>query len=413
LLFRPIVFKVHSINYLGSKLLDNLIKLTCPTKEDSLTDNLPTVSLFSGAGGLDLGLRSAGLSVRFQIDNDHACYETLRLNQAIYWPQSKIIEDSIENWSTSRLLENAGLKVGEAILVCGGPPCQPFSKSAFWVPNRWKDRKRKRPESNVSRSVESFEGLNDPRTSLLNEFVRVVREAKPAAYLLENVFGLAYKTSRPILEALMKSLHDAGYTVTPNIDDPIKGVLNAVDYEVPQIRERLFVIGAKDGVELSFPQPCKTILTAGAAIGDLDDNTIAEDERVGGKWGHLLPEIPAGDNYLHFTEKRGHPHPLFEWRSRYWSFLLKLSPTKPSWTIQGQPGPYVGPFHWRNRRLRIAEMKRLQTFPDDYQIYGNRRLAQIQLGNAVPCRLAEIIGLSIKEQLIKAKLVQQDLSGTE
>lgn len=370
-------------------------------------DKLPTVSLFSGAGGLDLGLSSAGFRARFQIDNDRACCETLRLNQARYWFQSKVIEDSIENWPTGRLLETAGLKIGETALVCGGPPCQPFSKSAFWVPNRWKDKRRRRPESQVSRSAESFEGLNDPRTSLLNEFVRVVREAEPAAYLLENVFGLAYKTSRPILEALIKSLQDAGYTVTPGIDDPIKGVLNAVDYEVPQIRERLFVIGAKNGVKLSFPQPCKTILTAGAAIGDLDDNTISEDEKVGGKWGHLLPEVPAGDNYLYFTEKRGHPHPLFEWRSRYWSFLLKLSPGKPSWTIQGQPGPYVGPFHWRNRRLRIAEIKRLQTFPDDYLIFGDRRIAHIQLGNAVPCRLAEIIGLSVKEQLIKANLVER------
>lgn len=385
---------------------------SCEDEEASM-EKMPAISLFSGAGGLDLGLRSAGFGVRFQIDNYHACCETLRLNQTKYWKHSKVIEDNIENWPTKRILDTAGLRVGEAALVCGGPPCQPFSKSAFWVPHRWKDKRRKRPDSNVSRSAESFEGLNDPRTSLLHEFVRVVREAKPAAYLLENVFGLAYKTSRPVLETLIKSLKNAGYSVTPSIDDVFKGVLNAIDYDVPQLRERLFVIGARNGVRLSLPQPCRTFLTAGAAIGDLDDDTINEDEKVGGKWGHLLPEIPPGDNYLYFTKKRGHPNPLFKWRSRYWSFLLKLSPDKPSWTIQGQPGPYVGPFHWRNRRLRILEMKRLQTFPNDYKIFGDRRLAQMQLGNAVPCNLAQKIGLAMKEQLTAAKLIGQGLLAAE
>ena len=74
---------------------------------------------------------------------------------------------------------------------------------------------------------------------------------------------------------------------------------------------------------------------------------------MGGKYGHLLPDIPPGDNYLYYTAQRGHPDPQFGWRSRYWSFLLKLSPDKPAPTIQAQPGPYVGPFHWENRRLRV------------------------------------------------------------
>jgi DNA (cytosine-5)-methyltransferase 1 len=104
-----------------------------------------------------------------------------------------------------------------------------------------------------------------------------------------------------------------------------------------------------------------------------------------------LPAIPPGDNYLFFTAKRGHSEPLFEWRKRYWSFLLKLDPEQPAPTIQAQPGPYVGPFHWKNRRLRVLELKRLQTFPDEYDIVGTRRSRQVQLGNAVPPLLAEQI----------------------
>lgn len=369
------------------------------------------VSLFSGAGGLDLGLRAAGYDVRLQIDVDKDCCETLRRNRPRYW-QGKIIEDRIENWPGSKLLKATGLRVGEVSLVAGGPPCQPFSKSAFWSPRRWADNKRRRPSPNTSRSVKSFKGLEDPRAGLLGKFVRCVRQIKPAAYLMENVFGLAYKTSRPMLIALRESLEKIGYTFNPK-------VLNAADYGVPQKRERLFIIGARDGANPTFPQPThynpdkfdappnsrEPYVTAGERIADLDDGVIKDEEKIGGKWGHLLPKIPPGDNYLYFTEKKGHPNPIFKWRSKYWSFLLKLSPDKPSWTIQAQPGPYVGPFHWRNRRLRVQEIKRLQTFPDGYEISGNRQMAQRQLGDAVPSLLAQRIGESIKRQLVQAGLL--------
>ncbi len=108
-----------------------------------------------------------------------------------------------------------------------------------------------------------------------------------------------------------------------------------------------------------------------------------------GTYAEALRAVPPGENYLHLTAKRGHPDPQFEWRRRYWSFLLKLHPDRPSPTIQGQPGPWVGPFHWDNRRLRVAELKRLMTFPDRFVVTGNRRDQQLQLGNAVPPILAE------------------------
>ena len=113
------------------------------------------------------------------------------------------------------------------------------------------------------------------------------------------------------------------------------------------------------------------------------------EEVLRGQYRDLLPNIPPGENYLHFTAKRGHPSPRFEWRSRYWSFLLKLDPGRPSPTIQAKPGPNVGPFHWDNRRLRLPEILRLQTFPEAYEIAGTRRSAQKQVGNAVPPALAQ------------------------
>jgi DNA (cytosine-5)-methyltransferase 1 len=115
------------------------------------------------------------------------------------------------------------------------------------------------------------------------------------------------------------------------------------------------------------------------------------EEVLRGQYAHLVAAIPPGDNYLFLTSKRGHPDPKFEWRSRYWSFLLKLDPSKPSPTIQAQPGPNVGPFHWENRRLRVPEVKRLFTFPDSFDLVGSRLSVQAQLGNSVPPLLAEAV----------------------
>ncbi len=118
-----------------------------------------------------------------------------------------------------------------------------------------------------------------------------------------------------------------------------------------------------------------------------------------GTYAWELRQVPPGENYLYFTAKRGHAEPRFRWRSRYWSFLLKLHPDRPSPTIQGQPGPWVGPFHWEDRRLRVAELKRLMTFPDEYVVCGNRRQQQLQLGNAVPPLLARRVAERVGAEL--------------
>jgi DNA (cytosine-5)-methyltransferase 1 len=126
---------------------------------------------------------------------------------------------------------------------------------------------------------------------------------------------------------------------------------------------------------------------------------LSEDLAVKGKWADLLPSIPEGENYLWHTD-RGGGMPLFGWRRCYWSFLLKLAKDKPSWTIQAQPGPAIGPFHWANRRLSMRELCRLQTFPDDVVVTGARGSVQRQLGNAVPSLLAEVFARAIRTQLL-------------
>lgn len=344
------------------------------------------ISLFSGAGGLDLGVEQAGFTVRAAVELDRDACESLRAN----FSGAAVIEADIRTITTDELLRSARLRAGEVELLVGGPPCTPFSKSGYWL-----ETKRR--------------GL-DPEASLLEHYVRVLDEARPQHFMLENVFALAYSNhNRLWLEFLLESFERLGYRVTQQ-------TVLAADYGVPQRRQRLILVGSLEGAP-AFPAPTHTgpherrvwqrgngrlHVTAGEVIGDLADrHDLAErEEVVGGKYGHLLPEIPPGDNYLFFTEKRGHPNPQFGWRKRYWSFLLKLDPGQPSPTIQASPGPYVGPFHWNNRRLRLMELKRLQTFPDEFVIAGNRRSAQRQLGNAVPPLLAR----KIAEVLVDGRL---------
>ena len=122
---------------------------------------------------------------------------------------------------------------------------------------------------------------------------------------------------------------------------------------------------------------------------------------MSGKWADLLPTIPEGLNYLWHTS-RGGGVPLFGWRTRYWSFLLKLAKSKPSWTIQAQPGSAIGPFHWKNRKLSARELCRLQTFPDDLSFDTSQNQIQRMIGNAVPSLLAEVLAWEIRTQLLGA-----------
>lgn len=335
------------------------------------------ISLFSGAGGLDLGTEAAGYVVSAAVEWDRDAAETMEKH--FDHLTSPVIRRSILDVPTKEIMEAAGLRQGERPdLLIGGPPCTPFSKSGFWL--EWKR-----------------EGL-DPDASLLQAYTRVLREARPHRFVLENVYALTYKNkaSRPAFERLMREIDEAGYHAVPK-------VLNAADYGVPQARPRLFVIGVpKDEPLPSHPQPThggqwerrssgdaeRPHVTAGEALEGLVTSPEPGEE-VAGKYGHLLPDIPPGDNYLFYTDKRGYADPLFRWRGKYWSFLLKLAPDKPSPTIQAQPGPYIGPFHWENRRLRVAEVKRLFTYPDDFELVGSRSAAQSQLGNSVPPLLAE------------------------
>ncbi len=366
----------------------------------SASEPLVAVSLFSGAGGLDLGCASAGFETRAVVESNRIARQSLLANAGTYLAgltSDRVFEDIVA-LDFDALLDAAELEPGEADLLHGGPPCTPFSKSGYWLAYK--------------RAGE------DPKASLLDHYVEALRAIGPKALLMENVFGLAYQNhNRPILERFIAGVHNAGYALDHKI-------ILAADHGIPQLRQRLICVGIRADLldepaatwrfdwptdthagpherRVGWNQSLLPHVTAAQALESLDpaDNPPEVEEAIDGTYADALREVPPGDNYLHLTAKRGHPHPQFKWRTRYWSFLLKLHPDRPSPTIQGQPGPWVGPFHWEDRRLRVAELKRLMTFPDDYVVCGNRRDRQLQLGNAVPPLLAQRVAEQLAMEL--------------
>ena len=349
-----------------------------------MSDQLSVLSLFTGVGGLDFGFEAAGFETRAALEIDATCCKSLRKSRR--WP---VIEADLLATPTKQFLKAGALKPGAVDVLIGGPPCQPFSKSGWW------------------KSGDSLR-LEDPRASTLSGYLRVLQEARPRAFLLENVEGLAFggkdEGLRLLLSAVNKINVDTGTSYRPVVI-----TLNAADFGVPQTRTRVFVIAARDGTVFEPPRATHhdpslveaapkgpAWLTAWDAIGGMP--APEEDGlELTGKWADLLPSIPEGQNYLWHTDRMG-GIPLFGWRRRYWNFLLKLAKNRPSWTLQAQPGPATGPFHWSNRRISGLELARLQTFPKDISIVGSRGDVQRQIGNAVPSLLAEVLAREIKRQ---------------
>ena len=345
------------------------------------------VSLFTGAGGLDLGLEAAGFSLRLCVENDSDCRETLRVNR----PKWRLAEPGdIHRLKPRDLRSQAQVAKKEVALLAAGPPCQPFSKSGFW---RNGDSSR----------------LADPRAETLQKTMDVIASLLPKVVLIENVQGLGYRDKDEGLALIHRGFEEVNAAHRVRYY-PQTLSLNAAHFGVPQMRERLFILANRGGARLELPQAThgaangaplprgiQPYRTAWDAIGDLDGLQTPPELAPTGKWAKLLPSIPEGWNYLWHTPRAG-GEPLFGWRTRYWSFLLKLSKDQPSWTIQAKPGPSTGPFHWRNRKLTVRELCRLQTIPDDYEIRGGITSRQRQVGNAVPPAIGELLGLEIRRQ---------------
>jgi DNA (cytosine-5)-methyltransferase 1 len=289
------------------------------TLRPSSSSQFVAIDLFAGCGGLALGFEAAGIqTLGFEINAD--CCDTYSRNLIGACEQANLTPD---------------FPFPEADMVIGGPPCQPFSVGGYQ------------------------HGLADSRDGF-PAFIAAVRQLRPAMWMFENVRGLLYR-NRGYFEEIVEALEGLGYVVDVDL-------LNAVDYEVPQNRERVIVVGHHGG--FSFPEPVQPRTTAGAAIGE-----IAATAPPGSKY--LTPNM---DEYVARYEKASNcirPRDLH---------LDQPARTLTCRNLAGATGDMqrIRLPDGRRRRLLPREAARLQSFPDWFEFSGEESSVMNQIGNAVP-----------------------------
>ncbi len=363
------------------------------------------VDLFCGAGGLSLGFELAGCQVVAAVDSDPVASETYRLQN----PDIPLFTEDVRQIKGSQLVAAAG---GAVDLVIGGPSCQGFSTHGKRDPN-------------------------DPRNYLFKEFVRLVKEIGPSWVVMENVKGLLTYDRGRYRDEIHASFRRIGYRVESR-------VLRAVDFGVPQFRERLFFIATRTDLPISFPTPTHCppenapilglhpYVTVEDAIGDLDQIgaegeaveyqsapkttfqryarrhapkrlTLHRARRVSDLAMSIIKKVPQGAG-IRAIPPRQLPERFRRMRTISTGALRKdcttlyyrLSWHKPSYTItcyftNVSSGPFVHPSE--NRALTPREAARLQTFPDRYRFFDKQ--VQRQIGNAVPPLLARAVATEV------------------
>ena len=360
-----------------------------------MVNDKPIISLFSGAMGLDLGLEAAGSGLRTAValELNRMAVETIKLNR----PKLPVINRPIQKVKTDEILKQAGLKVGEAFLVTGGPCCQSFSTAG----------KR--------------ESLGDKeRGGLFRHFKRVVRDAQPRFFVMENVKGIlsAAVCHRPLnkrgpgwpplsrdeelgsaLRVIRRELADLGYYV-------IFGLLNCADYGVPQKRYRVVFIGSRDGEFIALPKPTHAEFANGKAEWITFRHALKDLNEKKPEYGKFTPErlgflkqLRAGQNWTDLPKKfqrKALGAAYKSWGGRC-GFCRRLDWDEPSPTLTTAPdGRATTLCHpSKLRPLTIGEYARLQQFPSDWQFVGSTGQKYIQIGNAVPTGLGCAIGKAL------------------
>lgn len=351
------------------------------------------ISLFSGAMGLDIGLAKAGLNIAIGQDFDAACVATMRANG------HKVLGGDIRDIDPADLLEQVGLMQGEPFLICGGPPCQPFSTAGKRL------------------------GINDPRGSLFMDFIRMIDYIRPRFFIMENVKGIMSAPLKhvplaerdkndpkqhlgTVLDVILSEFQNLGYKT-------VYGILDAVNYGVPQFRERFVLIGSRDneGIFLPIPTHFQTHQDAAYRWQTLKD-TIEDLEYNYGECAAFskdrlafLQLVPEGGNWrdLPLGLKQEAMGGAYESGGGKVGFYRRLSYSQPSPTLVTSPVQKATMMchPTQDRPLSIREYARIQQFPDNWAFMGTSAAKYRQIGNAVPVGLALALGkavLSVADQ---------------
>ena len=364
-------------------------------RKGSATDGAPTaVSLFSGAGGLDLGANQTGFRLLAMNECDASAAGTLKEN----FPNAQVLEQPIEE------IDWHSLGVGNVDCIMGGPPCQAFSVFG------------------------GRKGTADRRGRVIFQFFRAVDVLRPQAFLVENVRGLL---STPLMSPRVSEdlLHEDRAESRPGslVDELVRiangmgyhidlFVVNAVNYGSPQIRERVFLYGNRSLLRAEFPLPTHSdrhqdgllpFATLGDAIGEGFEDADPECVDFSPRKLKYLDMIPPGGNWRSLPESvqresMGKAWYLTGGRSAYWR---KLSFAFPSPTVVTMPN-HAGTSMCHPTQLRaitVGEAAAIQEFPHDYQFVGTPLKKMRQIGNAVPVGLARVACAALFDLLERAK----------
>lgn len=361
-------------------------------------DNRDVISFFSGAMGLDIGLEKAGLNVVIGQDFEPSCVETMRANG------HNVLGGDIREINPETLLKLTGLHVGEPFMVCGGPPCQPFSTAGKRL------------------------GINDPRGSLFMDFIRMIDYIRPRFFVMENVKGIVSSPLKHVsvkerekddpeqqlgrvLDVILSEFDKLGYKT-------VYGVLDAVNYGVPQFRERFVLIGSRDNEDIFLPMPTHFQMhqnseyrwkTVGEVIKDLENNP-GEYTSLSGERKKYIHMVPEGGNWRDLPEEII-PVAMggaYQSGGGKVGFYRRLSYNQPAPTITTSPAQKATMLchPTQDRPLSIKEYARIQQFPDDWIFKGTLSAKYRQIGNAVPVGLAEAIGRAIISTADKTSTIE-------
>lgn len=325
-------------------------------------NNMPEfVEVCAGCGGLSSGFMEAGWTPALINEIDPSCCATLKRNHPDH-------ADLVRQCS----MEEVHLDGFNVDLLMGGVPCQAFSQAG--------ERR----------------GLEDPRGRLILDFNRLVSECKPKFFLVENVRGLATHDKGKTLQNVLELLGNGGqYRVKHK-------VLNAFDYEVPQRRERMIIVGARDDVEgeYQFPTPARKRLVLRDV---LEDVPAGEGIQYSEKKRKVMDMVPEGGCWVDLPEgvRKEYMGNALNSGGGMRGFARRLSMDEPSLTLLTSPSQkQTDRCHPRETRpLTVREYARIQTFPDGYEFCGTVSQKYRQIGNAVPPRMAYHLAKSVLEAM--------------
>lgn len=333
-------------------------------------------SLFSGAGGLCLGVKKAGFKIAVATDLNESARDTYEYN----WPDTPFICKDMRKVSASELLEKAGGEKPD--LIFGGPPCQGFSTLGA-------------------------KNSCDVRNTLFKEFVRVVRELKPKSILIENVKSLTTMYKGQYKDGIIKSFEELGYRMYMK-------VLDSADFGVPQLRQRVFFVGTLLDAPFSFPEATHGQNTslphevAGNWIMDLANKGLEVPNHIALNHSDTVISryklIPEGGRLPPPEEL-----PKEIRRKNFGNTYKRIHREQPSLTMV--PGNNAFPIHpTLNRSLTPREAARLQTFPNDVIFKGDRRSQCILVGNAVPVKLGEAVAVKVNNHMKNLETIDEESS---